>query len=258
VHSETGRPERTTMSITDDTSVPTVLPSKLTGSRFCQLGVGLSIVSKLTPFSLFEKSVKNYFEINKASALEGPLIMSALPQLRLDLERLAMAGNDSFDVYAEITRNTIQPLDVSPTMAASEFHTLFTGKNLRWETLGLILIIAGSNAQFTSPDDPIFTVDNGRTIDKDAFIEEMMHASNDCITLCQVHGAVNDVMVWLIYHSKLHAKKQQWKFILTANSAFRHARYQQLLRGQLSCCLATDGRLHLRPLRRGHTLRRGV
>jgi hypothetical protein len=83
-------------------------------------------------------------------------------------------------------------MKVPPTMLPSEFHTLFTGKNLRWESLGLLLVIACSNAQYTSPADPIFTLDNGKQVDKDEFIEDIMHATNDCINVCQIHGAVND------------------------------------------------------------------
>ena len=97
----------------------------------------------------------------------------------------------------------MQPLKVPSTMLASEFHTLFTGPNLRWEIIGLVLIIAGSFAQFTSPDDPVFTLGDGRKIDKDKFIEDMIHTSNDCINLCQVHGAASDITVWLIYLNML-------------------------------------------------------
>ncbi|PSN60516.1 hypothetical protein BS50DRAFT_579053 [Corynespora cassiicola Philippines] len=181
---------------------PSAMSNKVTGSRHCQIGIGTSIVSKLAPFSFFEKSIKMYFEINKASSLVGPLVMSALPQLRIDLEQL-LGTSDPYPAYAEITKNTTRPLKVPPNMMPSQFHTLFTGQNLRWETLGLILIVAGSNAQFTSPDDPIFTLETGRKMDKDNFIEDMIHVSNDCISLCQVHGAVNDVMVWLIYTNML-------------------------------------------------------
>jgi hypothetical protein len=77
-------------------------------------------------------------------------------------------------------------------MLPSEFHTLFTGKNLRWEVLGLLLAIAGTNAQFTSPSDSIFTLPDGKQINKDDFVEDTMHTTNDCINLCQIHGAVND------------------------------------------------------------------
>ncbi|KAF2266303.1 hypothetical protein CC78DRAFT_153536 [Lojkania enalia] len=180
-----------------------VLTTRTSASRHCQVDIAQFIVSKLRPFSLFEKITEEYFEINKASALVGPLLMSALPQLRRDLEQLPGTGHESIAAYAEITRNTTRPLKVPGTLLASEFHTLFTGENLRWEILGLILVVAGSHAQFTSPDDPIFTLEDGTRINKDEFVEDMLHASNDCISVCQVHGAVNDIMVWLIYQNML-------------------------------------------------------
>ncbi|KAF2876243.1 hypothetical protein BDV95DRAFT_602247 [Massariosphaeria phaeospora] len=185
-------------------ATPSVLPSRVIGSRHCQMGIGHSILSKLSPFSLIERLITDYFENFKfkASLLVGPLVMSALPQLRVDLEHLAALDNPS-PAYAEITKNTARPLKVPSTMLASTFHTLFTGRNLRWETLGLMLIVAGSNAQFTSPDDPMFTLDDGKKLARDEFIEDMIHASNDCISLCQVHGAVNDIMVWMIYNNMI-------------------------------------------------------
>ncbi|KAF1949601.1 hypothetical protein CC80DRAFT_255780 [Byssothecium circinans] len=169
------------------------------GTRHCRRSIGGAIVSKLEPFSFFARSVEMYFQINMASALIGPLITSALPQLRKDLQQLASVAHDPYPAYAEITRNSAQPLKVPSTMLPSEFHTLFTGQNLRWETLGLVMILAASNAQFSSPDDPIFNLEDGGRIDKDTFIEDMIHASNDCINLCQIHGAVNDIMVCLLY-----------------------------------------------------------
>ena len=140
-----------------------------------------------------------FFAGQIASSFIGPLILSLLPQLREDIQQLTTPGNDIQHMYAELTKNTAKPLKVPSNMLPSEFHTLLTGQNLRWETLGLVLVIAASNAQFTSPSDPIFVLEDGRQIDKDEFCEDMLQAANDCITLCQVHGAVNDVMVWLVY-----------------------------------------------------------
>ena len=166
--------------------------SRTVGHRHCQFNMGGSIVSSLTPFSVFEKSAKMYFETHRASALIGPLVLSALPQLCKDLKQLVAAGSDAYLLYVEMTRNTARSLKVPTSMLPSEFHTLFTGKNLRWEILGLVLAIAGSNAQFILPDDPIFTLEDGSRLNKDEFIEDMIHAANDCINICQIHGAVND------------------------------------------------------------------
>ncbi|KAF2108947.1 hypothetical protein BDV96DRAFT_586262 [Lophiotrema nucula] len=186
-----------------ESATPTVLSSRITGSRHCQIGGGHSIISKMTPFSFFERSIRKYFEENKSSALVGPLVMSALPQVRKDLERLQAIGSDQFSAYAEITRSTTAQLKVPASMPASEFYTLFTGPNLRWETLGLVMILAAGNAQYTHPDDAVFTLEDGRKLEKDALIEDMIHTTNDCISICQIHGAVNDIMVWLLYANML-------------------------------------------------------
>jgi len=179
------------------------MASKLAGTRHCRMGIGASVISKLQPFAFLERAVEMYFVINKAPAVVGPLVTSALPQLRKDVEQLTSLANDPYHAYAEITRNSARPLKVPSNMLASEFHTLFTGPNLRWEILGLVMILAASNSQFTDPNDPVFTLEDGTRINKDQFIENMIHASNDCISLCQVHGAVNDIMVWLLYSNML-------------------------------------------------------
>ncbi|KAF2134333.1 hypothetical protein P153DRAFT_331434 [Dothidotthia symphoricarpi CBS 119687] len=189
------------------------------GTRHCQFGIGHSIVSQLAPFSFFEKSVHMYFSTRMASALVGPLILSALPQLRDDLELLKAAGSNPYPMYAEMIRNTIRPLRVPSTMLPSEFFTLFTGTNLRWESLGLVLAIAGYNAQFIPPNDSFFTLDDGTKIDRDVFIEDIIHTTNDCINLCQTHGAVNDIMVWLIYINAHVVNHGTWKRLSDTVSA---------------------------------------
>lgn len=183
-------------------STPSVASSGLAGNRHCRMHEGMSVISKLEPFTFLARCVEAYFKTNKAPALVGPLVTSALPQIHKDIQQLA-AADDPIPAYAEITKNSAQPLKVPLNTLASEFHTLWTGANLRWESLGLVMILAASTAQFTSPDDPIFILDNGTRVNKDEFIEEMIHASNDCITLCQVHGAVNDIMIWLLYNNML-------------------------------------------------------
>jgi hypothetical protein len=163
------------------------------------MGAGHSVVSRLAPFSFYEKSLEMFFKWNNASSFIGPLILSLLPQLREDIRQLTAPDADIAEMYANITKNTGKPLDVPSNMLPSEFHTLLTGSNLRWETLGLVLAIAASNAQFTSELDPIFTLEDGSKLDREVYIEEAMQGTNDCITLCQAHGAVNDVMVWFVY-----------------------------------------------------------
>jgi hypothetical protein len=180
-------------------ATPSSVSSRNIGTRHCQIGVAHSVVSRLNPFSFYENLVKRYFEKRTTPAFVGSLILSLLPQLRADLEQLNDPGSNIAQMYHDITKNTTKPLITPPNMLPSEFHTLVTGSNLRWETLGLILCIAASHALYTSPEDPIFTLEDGTKLDQHECTEDMIQAANDCITLCQVHGAVNDIMVWLVY-----------------------------------------------------------
>jgi hypothetical protein len=181
----------------------TIKASGLEGTRHCHMSVGSLVISKCEQFVFLQRLVRTYFVINGASAMIGPLITNALPQMRRDLDYIASHASNLFPLLAEITKNSSLPLKVPPTMLPSEFHTLFTGSNLRWEAIGLMMALAASCAQRSPPNSPLFTLENGERVNKDEFIMDMIHATNDCITLCQVHGAVNDIMVWLLYNNML-------------------------------------------------------
>ncbi|KAF1971211.1 hypothetical protein BU23DRAFT_510546 [Bimuria novae-zelandiae CBS 107.79] len=183
--------------------MPTIMASGLEGTSHCRMSIGSLVLSKCKQFRFMERLVRAYFKINSMPALIGPLVTSALPQMLSDLDYITSQSGNIYPLLAEITKNSCQPLKVPPTMLPSEFHTLWTGPNLRWEALGLIMALAASCAQFSAPDDPLFTLENGDRVNKDEFIEDMIHATNDCITLCQIHGAVNDIMVWLLYNNLL-------------------------------------------------------
>ena len=181
----------------------TIMGSGLEGTRHCHMSVGKLIISKCEQFTFLERLVRRYFVINGGSAMIGPLITNALPQMCRDLKYIASHSNNPYPLLAGITKNSSLPLKVPPNMLPSKFHTLFTGASLRWEAIGLMMALAASCAQRYPANDPLFTLENGDRVNKDDFIINMLHATNDCITLCEVHGAVNDVVVWLLYNNML-------------------------------------------------------
>ena len=71
------------------------------------------------------------YETNRASALVAPLILTALHQLKRDVEQLAARGDGLEAFCVEITSNTARQTKVLSSMAASNFYKLFTGPNLR-------------------------------------------------------------------------------------------------------------------------------
>lgn len=169
------------------------------GTKHCHLGVAQAIVSRLSPFSFYEKAVRLHYSSHFASGVIGPLVLNLLPPVREDLARLAACGPDVYHEYAEITKNTSKPLKPPHSMLPSEFHTLITGKNLRWETLGVIIVVACCSLLPLPQDHDLFTLEDGSKVEKIETVENILQAANDCLTLAQIHGAVNDIVVWLLY-----------------------------------------------------------
>lgn len=120
-----------------------------------------------------------------------------------DVEYIASHSEESHSLLAKVTKDSSMPLKVPPNMLLLEFHRLFTGPNLRWEALGLVMSLAASCAQRSPSNYSLFVHGKGNRVNKDELVKDMIHATNDCITLCQVHGAVNDIVVWLLYNNML-------------------------------------------------------
>lgn len=229
---------------------PSSVSSRNMGTRHCQMAIGHSVISRLSPFSFYEKAVLNYFDTSIGSGYMCSLVKTLLAPLRQDLERISAPGADVGQMYADITKNTAKPMKVPSNMLPSEWHTLLTGRNLRWETIGLILSIATSTAQYTNPKDPIFMLADGSTLAKDEYIEDMLQATNDCITLCQVHGAVNDVMVWLLLGNMNVVSSAYGD-----NCAYPPHNHRDILMLVRSWHLEADRRSHISSIRHGYALR---
>jgi hypothetical protein len=84
----------------------TIKASGLEGTRHCHMSVGSLVISKCEQFAFLQRLVRTYFVINGGSAMIGPLITDALPQMRRDLEYIASHSNNPFPLLAEITKNS--------------------------------------------------------------------------------------------------------------------------------------------------------
>ena len=99
-------------------------------------------------------------------------------------------------------------LDVRASITATNFHTLFTGQNLRLEIIGLVFTITGL-AFFCLPLHDVISLTNNRdTVSRRAFAYEMTDLSNECIALCEQGGSMNDLLVCLLYENLVLLSKQ--------------------------------------------------
>jgi hypothetical protein len=81
-----------------------------------------------------------------------------------------------------------------------EWLDSFSGHNLRWEALGLLLKSCCYGA-LASPEIETFTCHDGQRKERKDFVREMQECVSICVTLCSHTEFVNPVMVALFYNN---------------------------------------------------------
>ena len=84
-------------------------------------------------------------------------------------------------------------------MTAREWSKSASGRNLRWEVVGLILSYVGLIAVNLSHWDSIFDSIRERIIDGATFADRMRKASEFCLCFCYESEVLNDNYVTFMY-----------------------------------------------------------
>lgn len=84
-------------------------------------------------------------------------------------------------------------------MSAREWAESASGRNLRWEVVGVILSFAGLVAVNLSNWDSIFDSIREKFVDRATFAERMRKASEFCLCFCFESEVLNDIYVTFIY-----------------------------------------------------------
>ncbi|KIH87273.1 c6 zinc finger domain containing protein [Sporothrix brasiliensis 5110] len=127
------------------------------------------------------------------------------------------------------------PTDVDSSASLNDFADKYTGRNLRWETVGLILALAGNAvSKLRAPHAVLYRTEQERH----ALGRQLLHASNTCATFCESLDILNDVQIIFLYESFLlhsvyfgHQSFRVWGRLNTAiNALFGRGIHQRLER----------------------------
>lgn len=157
---------------------------------------------------MIEDLIHHNFLRSQVFTVAAPIVLGAFPHVKSIVEQeSSAAGGIKNDVLsAKISQNTLSPLIIPTSITAREFHSLFTGQNLRWEFIGFLFACAGRLALAKPATSSIFVNANGEVVYRDRFCHEMMMASRTCVALCRHNGAVvNDLLIWLLYENVRNA-----------------------------------------------------
>ena len=102
-----------------------------------------------------------------------------------------------------IYENTYKPLALFPAIRAKDYHTLFTGPNLRWEIVGYVLAMLGLALKLDVRRGPeISSTFSAEQLWK-ARAHRILEAVGYCSTVCHSWNSVSHQSLWLLYAEAL-------------------------------------------------------
>ncbi|RYP79591.1 hypothetical protein DL769_002901 [Monosporascus sp. CRB-8-3] len=155
------------------------------------------VLSHLSKFDLISNLVCRWSQISQMSLVPSTFLEEALVSLQTSGVCFDKAVTETDTLAAKILSATVKPFVVPPNTQALEFSKLFTYCNLRLETVGLVLTIAGLAALKLPPSDALFVTHSSTNEERQAFVADMMAASDTCVTLCEKYSNPSDLTTWL-------------------------------------------------------------
>lgn len=158
------------------------------------------ILRALRHYPLIRDLVLWYADSCQAGVVPLPLEVDLVNALRPLVEKYKLTNSvPDPRLVSDVLENSTRPLRVSPSLPAREFHKICSGDHLRFETLGLLLALAGRALVFGAYSNLFADADN-RAL-KPRLIDEMLRASTACVMLCNLISPVNDLILWMFYEN---------------------------------------------------------
>lgn len=162
------------------------------------------IVSQLELFPVIEKRIHEYYSFSQVALVPRPLVLQLITSLRTCLADSGYMREERTDrisihqgpqLAEDILRSSSSDIAITQDLDLEAFCALFSGANLRIETLGLLYTMAARSSLYTK----------GYGDDKyqdDKFTTEMGWYGNSCLRLArELAPETTDLMVWLAHEN---------------------------------------------------------
>lgn len=160
-----------------------------------KIQAGAEVLALLTDMPRYMSLAQRWFDL-----CDGFIIMQSVFRCWIDdlwsehgPVLIAARGDQLRSLSEMVWRNTRKPMPVHGQMTAIEWAKAATGRNLRWEVVGLILSHLGLVAVNLSNWDTIFEDLREAIVDRATFGERMRKASEHCLCFCYECETINDI-----------------------------------------------------------------
>ncbi|ETS88158.1 hypothetical protein PFICI_01986 [Pestalotiopsis fici W106-1] len=168
-----------------------------------RIQAGMKALHLLMEFPTFPECINRYLEISYTCMVPDPFVKACVTSLQQTLHAFNTSPNESSaadlrQLVMTLCTNTAKPLDILTHIAAKDYHTLFTGSNLRWEIIGFILALLGVSFKYdiNRRSEPLRALS---PTEQPTFIHRITEAVEYCSSVCFSYNAVNHQALWLLY-----------------------------------------------------------
>lgn len=167
-----------------------------------RIKAGAELLSLLSDLHIYEQVMSRWFEIADGMMIIRPVYDIWMREIWNEFGPLLKSFKSVKDLYGFselVWRNTLDSMPLDAYTTGRKWALLGTGRNLRWETVGLIFSGVGVLGSSLGDRDAIFTVTGVK--DRSIFARTMRDAVESCIGFCRESECTNEGFACLLYES---------------------------------------------------------
>ncbi|KAB8205894.1 hypothetical protein BDV34DRAFT_225022 [Aspergillus parasiticus] len=156
---------------------------------------GIAVLNLLVNFPAFMDCIHRYLELSYTCMVPGSFIKACVLSIQETIHGLK--GSRLRQLALDLFANTSKPLNLFTPVPAKDYHTLFTGPNLRWKIVGFVLAILRVSLKYdiNKQKEPPRLL----PAQKPDFIHRIAEAVEYCTSVCYRYACVSHQALWLLY-----------------------------------------------------------
>ena len=168
-----------------------------------RLRAGVELLKLIYDLPIYDVLVRKLYS-KKAMVVVPMIIIDAIIEsLRSTFDSLDLGSDIEAQFQAlvyQISQNTSRPLTTHRSMSVHEYCASFSGKSLRWESLGIVLSISGISLMSTSDNDPDLVQVAPSSEARERLRAQIVEASGICLNFCDQASSINELLGFTQYN----------------------------------------------------------
>ncbi|KAL3466706.1 hypothetical protein BJX64DRAFT_249702 [Aspergillus heterothallicus] len=195
---------RTDISFEEESSARSGALAK-PSDRF-RLQSALEVLKFLNRSTICDVIIRKFYAGHLTVAVSHIVMEAIVRSVRLLLDGLDPVSNlesQLQELAYRIFRSSAHPLTAHSSMTVEEYCGSFTGENLRWEAVGIVLATSGIALMSSSDSDPDIIQVAPDAHARDMLRAQVIEASNTCLGFCDTSASVNELLGFCQYNDML-------------------------------------------------------